>query len=638
MNFLVFRLFVGSNNYFSHLDGFFDVNLCLPQRGDVNEMLLGRNVLVRCDPLVATNEVKLAPQYLDFAPGHVFSTSAIAPYFVSPTEFWVQLDQDSVNILMKKLDNLALDPDFLNMKTFCPAVDKDCLAFFADDSRWYRAVITDIIGDKAAVHYSDFGNSSSVNTSDLRPLPAEFAELPAQAYKCCLDGAEDFSEEAAVTFANLLLEDEFTVQCTRVHNGTLHVRLVSLEGESLKEKACNSALHTIPDEIDTVKEVTNHGLEAAIVTESSLDEVILQQPVTTNETEVYYISQTVAPNQFWFRLKRDEPKLFEIVNQLRELYQDSSDFHLKGQPIVNQWYGVDHPEYVDWYRAQIKEVVGETVVVYFVDYGDTRSVPITRVRELPNQFGEKTIPAMAILAILKENSTNWPTEVVEKFNKNYPNEEYRVVFVTDESGQRIIESIYIGDQNVSEMFEADIVQESAAEVQSGRDIHLLLPIPEELEKSIPPLIPIEEGDQVRISEAEAHPSTSSEEIATENHILYADQVPTIQLTFAPGEKISTVALVGHVTSAMDIWIQLNPTEVDRLMDEISATDMIDIPTLEPQIGRYCLALYPEDGMWYRAVVDSIEGDQVHAQPSMKAIKVYIGFVVTSGLLCPLLVY
>ena len=29
-------------------------------------------------------------------------------------------------------------------------------------------------------------------------------------------------------------------------------------------------------------------------------------------------------------------------------------------------------------------------------------------------------------------------------------------------------------------------------------------------------------------------------------------------------------------------------------------------------------------MWYRAVVDSIEGDQVHAQPSMKAIKVYIG--------------
>ena len=91
---------------------------------------------------------------------------------------------------------------------------------------------------------------------------------------------------------------------------------------------------------------------------------------------------------------------------------------------------------------------------------------------------------------------------------------------------------------------------------------------------------------------------------------YVEKVPTIALSFAPGETMSMMALLGHVDNDKDIWIQLNPAEVEKLMAEINATDTTDIPTLEPKIGRYCLALDPEDGNWYRAVVSSIVADKV----------------------------
>ena len=46
---------------------------------------------------------------------------------------------------------------------------------------WYRATITSLHPGHVKVFYVDFGNSATVKSKDIRLLPREYMELPAQA-------------------------------------------------------------------------------------------------------------------------------------------------------------------------------------------------------------------------------------------------------------------------------------------------------------------------------------------------------------------------------------------------------------------------------------------------------------------------
>lgn len=645
--------------------------MCVPKIGDATTYLLQHKVVVR-DPSTAKPEVKLAPQ-LEFSPGQTMSSEAITPYFVSPSEFWVQLDPKSVDVIMERLDDLALDPAFLNNKDFCPGVGKTCLAFFPDDNRWYRATIEAIDGDTATVYYVDFGNSCSVETNNLRALPAEFSLIPALAYKCCLDNAQDLSQENSNALENLFFELAVTVKCSSVADGKLIVNAYSPDGVDLKERACRSSPHTVYEEpvqaaieeeavpdtpalsaattvqenvptplISTPpKEESNVVVEetATQVLPESRDVVVTQQLNETNQAVEVYISYSVTPNKFWFQLKTDECKLIDMQDLLAQVYEAAPGlFEITGKPVADQYYGINHPTYDSWYRAEVKEIVGDAVVAYFMDYGDTHIVPIANnIRVLPKQFGIGQIPAMAIQASLKRNHIDWPDEIVDKFNEICfdPEMVCSVVFGTDGSGERFVDSFYVGGQNILDILspgaplailneETPAVLEDPAPESSQTEqappslpleddisLHVLPPSSiEEQQTPMPTLMPIEEHHVEAVSSSDPIEEFSSiPQTTTEDVNVGVDDVPKMELKFSPGEKMSSVALAPHISSATEIWIQLNPAAVDELMDQIAQTDILELPYLDPQIGRHCLALFPVDKKWYRAVVDSFDENQ-----------------------------
>ncbi|XP_032782253.2 tudor domain-containing protein 1 isoform X2 [Daphnia magna] len=185
-----------------------------------------------------------AVQTLNFSPEQMVSPRAVASYIKSLFEFWVQLEPKTVGAIMGRLDMLALHPEFINQKTFIASVGKPCLAFyqdedtfFPDDGRWHRAVVEEVNGDTARVYHFDYGYSCTVKMSHLRNLPSEYTKQPAQAFRCCLVGAESMSEEDSDAFMNRFVKRSiFAVKFLKEVDGILHIRLFTLGGVDLFER------------------------------------------------------------------------------------------------------------------------------------------------------------------------------------------------------------------------------------------------------------------------------------------------------------------------------------------------------------------------------------------------------------------
>uniref|UniRef100_A0A0P6EK20 Tudor domain-containing protein n=1 Tax=Daphnia magna TaxID=35525 RepID=A0A0P6EK20_9CRUS len=604
--------------------GVFEVNLVLPGIGDVAQYLIQQKIL---DSIPVEIETTFAVQNVNFAPGQIISTHAVATHMNSATEFWVHLEPESVSAIMARIDALTLDPKFISAKDYTASVGKPCLAFFADDGRWYRALVESVDEDTATVYYVDYGNSCSVKTSDLRALPVDVARQSAFAYKCSVVGAEAFTEEVALAFENFIFELEaFSVHCVNVTGGTLNVRLYTTDGVDLIEQLCNTHLNRPPIEELPVED----GVSVPLPTTETREEVIAEESVpfisSVIEEDLHntpgipepstlesvaesqlpiervkvYVSYSVSPNEFWLQLRQNDDVLVEMLDEIAQIYEaDKESFRIKGQPLVHQIYGVHHPSYGGWYRAEVKGISDDTAEVCFVDYGDTLTVPLENVLDLPEKFS--SIPAMAIRGNLSMES---PLAIAETFNAVcfQPDQMQWASLGTDENGVRFVKSLFIGDANVLDLI---TVEEPVA---APYDVSLST-IPEALieqsvqtptgsspDRSVEVLVCSED---VSLSSA---PVPEAEIKVEDDSSLDLEALPTLEFNFAPGQRMSTYASVSHIESPAEIWIQLDPTAVDNLMSEIAAVDVSTLTAAKPRVGSHCLAPFPDDGQWYRAVI------------------------------------
>jgi hypothetical protein len=626
----------------------FEAGFNVPGIGDVANYLIEQKVL---DRVVLDTQINLAPQDLNFVPGQTISTSALVPYYESPTEFWIQIQPKLVDVIMERIGKLALDPQFINKKDFRASIGKPCLAFFEDDGCWYRALVEAVDGETAKVYYIDYGNCSVVKTNDLRELPEEFAQQPAFAFKCCVHEVIVFSECVAKAFEDCVMDlDSMIVKCFNVVDGVLHVRLYSSEATDLYEQVIPkvSVEESVLDAMHILPSIPDPPIQDF----PEQVDTVLQEEVKSPYVKVY-ISNSLSPNQFWFQMRENDDKLCEMANQMSEMYNaDVESFRIAENPVVGQLYGMKHPSYDGWYRSQIKEVDGDTAIAQFIDYGDTHSIQTGNIFNLPQRFAE--IPALAIPGTLKTESSQ---AIAEKFNTlcYEPNNIHWVVFATDENGEQCIESLFINDDNVLDLLAVETAQSAPtlcetinkdaglstiSEVlleqssrytedegsniisSTGDSSSVFLPY-EELSSICPSTLgaevtveestaemTIEESgtdETVEESGAEVTVDMSVAEVTVEEYSL----LPVMDLNYAPGQKMSTYALALYIESATEVWLQLEPAAVDRLMGEIAETDVSQCEALEPQIGSHCLALFPDDGLWYRALVNSIDGAQAN---------------------------
>ncbi|KAK4011675.1 hypothetical protein OUZ56_020794 [Daphnia magna] len=532
--------------FYPPTDGIYNVDLNVPEIGDVAQYLV-KNKILCFHNTCSGKEVKVPPQNLDFTPDKIISTGAFMSFAKTPLEFWIQLEPDAVDVLMEQSDTIVTQPEFLNDKTnFVPVAGAFCLAFFSDDRRWYRAVVETLEQNRVIVNYIDYGNSCTVALDHLRALPVSLADKPAMVFKCCLDGIESpISKDVTEAFLRQVLELVATVKFIKIVNGVLHVRLYNTaDGKDLAEKI---------------------GL-----------------PVKPIELEVY-VAYCISPDNFWIQRKEDESKVTEIQDQLyRELEgANAGSYRMQGQPIPGQIYAVNHPVYHTWYRAQVEFLDGHSGMaeVRFIDYGDRHKVSLSDFRHLPSSL--KDFPTMAVESSLNCQSRpkHWPEQALKYFNSICsPEVVFRVKFGAKNGSVQQIDCMETPTENVIETLNSKIKQFLLED--AGRVLEAL----DSVSKSY--------------KEIESHPVIRpSAELISELHCV-------------PGQSISSKAVAVCLTSPSAVWLHLDPSSANTLMESIQkhvrSTEFSKTKPVEPLVGLSCLALFPEDQRWYRAVIESVD--------------------------------
>ena len=549
INNLIFKnhLYCSKIFSFNHSDGdgVFGVYLDVPQIGDVAEYLIENKVV---QSTLVEEKTILAPQIVDYEAEKVLSTRAIIPFTISPKEFWIQLEPGLVeSTIMERLDELATDSEFINNKNFVPSVGSPCLVYLADDQRWYRAVVQAVDGDNSVVHYIDYGNGSTVSNADLRRLPANLAQQPAMAFKCCLDGAQEVSKEIKDAFELLAVEIEATVTYVKTVDGLLHVRLSTSDGEDVAEKI---------------------GLSS-----------------NSKEIEVC-VCYSTSPSNFWIHKKQDEAKLTKMQDDLFSVVggPNTESSKLQGTPVVGQRYCVYYPEYSSWYRGQVTSLGSDKAEVQFIDYGDKHSVPFSDIRNLPEQL--KRVPPFAIHSSLNLDLSEkeMPQEAVSYFETACSNDAIcQVTFGSKVDNIQLIDSMKTETDNIIEVVN-DKIKSS-----------LIQRVVEHLEDSLDP-----SSKSMKPLQSHVYPIIRS---STE---LVTDSFPGNMIS----SGASAVCLTSPSAVWLHLDPAAADALMDGVKQYVTRPEFAKMPPFEPFVGCCCLAFCTDDNTWYRAIVESVLPDSV----------------------------
>ncbi|KAF0291965.1 Tudor domain-containing protein 1 [Amphibalanus amphitrite] len=270
----------------------------------------------------------------------------------SPLEFYVQsADTGPLDELMERVAGEF--PAAAPVSTAAPGLL--AAAPYSEDGAPYRARVLAVEDGQARVLFVDYGNSESVDVTEVRQLGAELAALPPQARRCQL--AVDACEEGATEKLRELTEaEEEPVTVSEVAAGAVsRVRLTLSAGDA-----------------------------AQLLVEAGLcrpreDTQLPAAPPPPAEPLRLLVSHVDSPACFFAQRLSDLAALDELADQLAELYDATESPPALAAPCRGDLCVARSAEEEGWHRARV-EAVSPTgdVHVRLLDYGSVAAA--TEVR------------------------------------------------------------------------------------------------------------------------------------------------------------------------------------------------------------------------------------------------------------------
>ena len=439
------------------------------------------------------------------------------PFVESAQKFFCQVSENSSSLddLMNRLEeHYSSDQGTvtsISVGTFCVAR--------YEDGGWYRAQVTGVQGESIDVFYIDYGDTATIPLSSIRSLKPEFSLLPAQAVKCCLKGYSP--NQGPENFKDLVIEQEFSAQVTSVKADAYEVELASKDGSTLFSSE-------LPNEVETTGELP-----------CSVDSIQLKPG---DKVDVF-IPFVESAQKFFCQVSENSTNLDDLMNRLEEHY--SSDQGAVTSICVGT-FCVARYEDGGWYRAHVTAVQGESIDVFYIDYGDTATIPLNSIRSLKPVFS--TLPAQAVKCCLKGYS---PIQGPENFK----------------------------DLIIEQEFSAQVtsVKADAYEVELAS----------------------KDGSTLFSSELPKAVETTGESPCS---------VDSIQLK--PGDKVDVFIPFVESAQKFFCQVSENSSNLDDLMNRLEEHYSSDQGTVTSiSVGTFCVARY-EDGGWYRAQVTAVQGESI----------------------------
>ena len=261
---------------------------------------------------------------------------------------------------------------------------------------WYRGRVVGVSREvgRVAVEFFDYGNVATLAKEDLSLLVQKDMERPEQAIRCRFEDTKDM-----VLWEKNLAMKEYKVKlvCCGVEDKQVTFLVRELEEVLLDGEQTPGVVTHVSQNKAWVPPV---GTETFVqngckVTDNSLQQTkSLQSPITLPlnrhiKGEVSYVCSTGV---VWFTPTTLVPLRDHMMDQLA-LLSLSPLPRLQVDQVCTTRFSLDG----ELYRAIVKEVSGDTVNVFFMDYGNKETKIKEEIFELPTDCMELPAAAIAVL-------------------------------------------------------------------------------------------------------------------------------------------------------------------------------------------------------------------------------------------------
>ncbi|NXO67298.1 TDR15 protein, partial [Phainopepla nitens] len=343
---------------------------------------------------------------------------------VSPNKFYCQIQkwQKELECLMGAM-HLYYEALFGENTTSCDSLGLLCAAK-RQNGQWHRGVIKQLLSDHVEVWFMDFGIIEAVPPSCIRKLKAEFMALPMISFPCTLScfGSQD---ETVIKLQLKELTQALIGQtsvCVHVdlYNNTERLYYITLQKQNLGVNAehsenqnetaapCVSLSETktrsialnhkpSPERNNSSNNFSGNKDKKTYLPEwdTSFSSHCKREEMQMNSFYGAFVVYVINPSDFWIQTCRYQKEFQALMKNMAYRYSRCRDDEMiLKKPELGLLCCARYSRDGCYYRGVITKVFRDSIMVYFLDFGNTDTVPCHYVKTLLPEFSD--LPALAM--------------------------------------------------------------------------------------------------------------------------------------------------------------------------------------------------------------------------------------------------
>ncbi|KAA0715133.1 Tudor domain-containing protein 6 [Triplophysa tibetana] len=476
------------------------------------------------------------------------------------------------------------------------------------DDKWYRSVLQQVMSANNVVEvlHVDYGKKQFVQVENLRPLAAEFFRMPVVTYVCSLHGIVDrgFGWKASqITFLKSVLLNRTVIakfQYRSLSEGLHYVTLYGEDNTNINELFELKQKYVLDSELTddgfavqkrpssqkrkNLERIESKHPDGTYSDPKRKKTVFFTESLPPNTSHVAIVQHVDSPGKFWVQTQRYIEDFNLLMDDLGCLYNEpTSTEGLIRKPVAGLLCAAKAQGGV-FYRAAINMVIDTKAEVYFLDYGKTEIVDRSNLRQLPLRFQE--LPAVAVKCSLhgiKPKLKHWDEKATSFFS-------------------RIVENKSL-DLHVQDKFQDTyIVQLVESSLDGENDVSKLLCSTDlaECEKSFVGNPALRSCCLKTAYTADTVSTSTQLQTLSSSSVVMESASVFKESLFPIGSSLEVT--VSYIESPNDFWCQKaqNAACLKVLMQDIQ--HFYTHSKFQPPFEAACVALHPEVGIWYRALV------------------------------------
>ncbi|XP_042536784.1 tudor domain-containing protein 15 [Dipodomys spectabilis] len=566
---------------------------------------------------------------------------------LSPGKFYCQLIK-----WIPELENLTvcmnLHYDIISEDTN-PTCDNFGLLCVAKrrNGQWHRGILQELLpNNHIKIWFMDYGSTEAVPSILVKKLKQDFILVPLFSFPCSLTYLHSPDRDARKLQLNVFKQallgqivyahiDSFSKD-EHLYYVTLQTQESSINSESLLKtvgtQACCSAsdseISNILNEA-SVSVVNSFAVDGVIGNDEQLidcldknDILKVGLPIETVEIEIEaayiaFVAYVLNPSNFWVRLNNYQNDFQHIMKNINKYYGlcENDELVLRN-PEPGLFCCARYSKDRCFYRAVITEVNGHKITVYFLDYGNTDSVPFFDVKILLPEFCE--LPALAVCcshAHLFPVEDLWVKAAVDYFKRIVLNKAILLQVIAKKDDKYMV--------NIQSLEDSENIDVISLMLQAGYAEYWDVE-PECFPESVSTCSVLHSKPKNKVNVKEVlssllekpkptnYPSKKREENHSSLHKFPSLESPFPLITpafsqqykecmFKPGTVLEVKCSYYYGPLDFSCQLQCKLEELQFLMEQIQ--DYYSTHSDPYETGQIaCVAKYSKDGKWYRAAV------------------------------------